>query len=137
MERKPILVGLPMNVLSYQLRDNIPTKLAAFERLVHESQSSEIVNDDVTTGVTVLRMEDMRVQAHLMRNSVRIASWTQMREEILEIPRTQHYTDSQSVSMQIDTYPKRQGQGYKEQVVQESEKGTIREGVFTIRGQVT
>ena len=48
-------VGLLMNVL--------PTMLAAFERLVHKSQSSEIVGGDTKTGLTVLGMEDMRVKA--------------------------------------------------------------------------
>ena len=59
----------------------LPTKLAAFERLVHKSQSSETVGDDTKTGVTVLVMEDMRVKAYFIQNSARIASWTQMREE--------------------------------------------------------
>ena len=82
-------VGLLMSVL--------PTKLAAFERPVHKRQSSETVGDDTETGVTVLGMEDMRVKAYLIQNSARIASWTQMREESLEITRTQQYTDSQLV----------------------------------------
>ena len=56
MEWKPKLV---------ELKDDIPRKSAAFERLVHESQLSETVNDDTKTGVTVLGMEDMRVKAHL------------------------------------------------------------------------
>ena len=89
MDWEPKLVGLQMNVLSYRLKDDIPTKSAAFERLVHESQSPEVVDDDTKTGVAVLEMEDMRIKAHLVRNSVRIASWTPMREEILEITRTQ------------------------------------------------
>ena len=55
------------------------------------------VGDDTKTGVTALGMEDMRVKAYLTQNSARIASWTQMREEILEITRTQQYNDSQLV----------------------------------------
>ena len=105
MEWEPKLVGLLMNVL------DIPTNLAAFERLVHESQSSETVNDDAKTGVAVLGMEYMRVQAHLIRNSVRIASWTLVREEILEITRTRQYNDSQPVPMQIGARPKSKGKG--------------------------
>ena len=72
--------------------------MAAFERRVQESQSWETVGDDTKTGVTVLGMEDMRVKAYLILKSARIESWTQMREEILEITRTQQYTDSQTVS---------------------------------------
>ena len=60
MEWEPKLrtrfVGLLMNVLSYQFRDDIQNKLAAFERLVHdnESQSSKTVDDDIKIGVTML-----------------------------------------------------------------------------------
>ena len=46
MEWEMEFVGLLMNVL--------PTKLAAFERILHKSQSSETVGDDTKTGVTVL-----------------------------------------------------------------------------------
>ena len=60
MEWEPKLrtryVGLLMNVLGYTFRDDIPTKLAAFERLVHdnENQSTKTVDDDIKIGVTML-----------------------------------------------------------------------------------
>ena len=56
-------------------------------------------------------MEDMRVKEHIIGNSLRIASWTQMREEILEITRTQQYIDSQPVPMQLGVNPKSKGKG--------------------------
>ena len=34
-------VGLLMNVLGYRLRDDMPTKLAAFERTVHDYHLSQ------------------------------------------------------------------------------------------------
>ena len=95
MESEPKLrtryVGLLMNVLAYRFRDDIPTKPAAFERTVHdnEDQSTETVDDIKIGVVTMLEMEDMRVKEHSIRNSVRIERWNQMREEILEITRTQ------------------------------------------------
>ena len=80
MEWEPKLrmrfVGLLINVLGYRFRDDIPTKLAAFERTVHdyENQSIKTVDDEIKIGVTMLGMEDMRVKEHLIRNSVRITS---------------------------------------------------------------
>ena len=59
----------------------------------------------------MLGMENMRVKEHLIRNSVKITSWTQMREEILEITRTQKYIDSQPVPMQLGANPKSKGKG--------------------------
>ena len=98
MEWEPKLrtryVGLLMTVLVYRFPDDIPTKLAAFERTAHDydNKSTKTVDDDIKIGVTMLGMEDMRVKEHLIRNSVRITSWNQMREEILEITRTQHFS---------------------------------------------
>ena len=107
MEGEPKLrtryVGLMMNVLGYRFRDDIPTKLAAFERTVHdyENQSTKTADDDIKIRVTMLGMEDMRVKDHLIRNSVRIKSWNQMREEILEITLTQQYISRQCSSERI------------------------------------
>ena len=63
------------------------------------------------TDVNVLRMEDGRVKARLIGKSTRIASWIQMRKEILEITRTQQYADSNLVTMQIGVQPKSKGRG--------------------------
>ena len=102
-----------MNVLGYRFRDDIPTKLAAFARTVHdyENQSTKTVDDDIKIGVTMLGMEDMRVKEHLIRNSVTITSWNQMREEILEITRTQQYIGSQPAPMQLGANPNSKGKG--------------------------
>ena len=51
------------------------------------------------------------MKEHLIRNSVRITSWNQMREEILEITRTQQYIDSQPMPMQLGANPKSKGKG--------------------------
>ena len=117
-------VGLLMNVLGYRLRDDIPTKLAAFERTAHDSenQSTKTV-DDIKIGVTMLGMEDMRVQEHLIRSSVRITSWNQMREEILETTRTQQYIDSQPTPMQLGANPKSKGKGKESQGKGKNVKG--------------
>ena len=105
-------VGLLMNVLGYRFRDDIPTKLAAFERTVHENQNNkdrrrrrQDRRDDSGDGGLV------RVKEHLIRISVRITSWTQVREEILEITRTQQYIDSQTVPLQLGANPKCKGKG--------------------------
>ena len=108
-EWEPRFVGLLRNVLSCRRKDDIPTQLPADEELAHESQSSETAIDDIMTNVDVLRMEDGRVKACLIRESTRNTSWIQMRKEILEITRTQQYTDSNLVPVQIGVQPKSKG----------------------------
>ena len=96
-----------------RFRDDFPTKQAAFERIVHdhENQSTKTEDDDIKMEVTMLGMEDVRVKEHLIQNSVRITSWYQMREENLEITRTQQYIDSQPWPMQLGANAKSKGKG--------------------------
>ena len=119
---EPRFVGLLRNVLSCRRKDDVPTQLPADEGLAHDSESSKTVIDDIMTGVNVLRMEDGRVKARLILESTRIASWIQMRKEILEITRTQQYADSKLVPMQIGVQPKSKGKDGKDGRNESSEK---------------
>ena len=96
-----------MNVLGYRFRDDIPNRLAAFEEPY--TTTKPIRKDrrhDSKIRVTMLGMEDVRVKEHFIRTNVRITSWNQMREEILEITRTQQDIDSQPSPMQLRANPK-------------------------------
>ena len=105
---EPRFVGL-RNVLFCRRKDDIPTQLPVDEELAHESQSSETVIDNIMTNVRVLRMEDGRVEACLIWERTGIASCIQVRKEIFEITRTQQYTDSNLVPVQIGVQPKSKG----------------------------
>ena len=101
-------VGLRMQAMAYKFTGDIPSALAAFERLVrdYESQSNKKIDDDEKIGVVLLGMEDSRVKEHLIRNSAGLDTWPKMREEILEITRTQQYVDSQPTPMQLGAIPR-------------------------------
>ena len=100
--------------------------MAAVKGLVHESQSLETVNDCAEADVNVLVMEDMRVKARLTQKSARIASWIQMRKGIFEITRTQQYTDSQLVPMQIGVHPKSNGKGARNETFEKVKYDDLR-----------
>ena len=123
-EWEPRFVGLLRNVLSCRRKDDIPAQLPVHEGLAHESQSSETVIDDIMTDVNVLRMENGRVEACLIWESTGIASCIQVRKEILEITRTQQYTDSNLVPEQIGVQPKSKGKNKhgKDARIKSSEK---------------
>ena len=61
------------------------------------------------TDVSVLRMEDGRVEACLIWESTGIASCIQARKENLEITRTQQYIDNNLMPVQIGVQPKSKG----------------------------
>ena len=92
-EWDPRFVGLLRNVLSCR-RDDVPTQLL------------ETVIDGIMTDVNVLRMEDGRVEACLVWESIGSTSCIQVRKENLEITRTQQYIDSSLVPVQIGVQPK-------------------------------
>ena len=123
-EWEPRFFGLLRNVLSCRRQDDIPAQLPVDEGLAHESQPSETVIDDIMTDVNVLRMEDGRVEACLIRESTGITSCIQVRKEILEITRTQQYADSNLVQMQIGVQPKSKGKDKdgKDARIESSEK---------------
>ena len=123
-EWDPRFVGLLRNVLSCRRKDDTPAQLPVHEGLAHESQSSETVIDDIMTDVNVLRMEDGRVEACLIWESTGIASCIQVRKEILDITRTQPYTDSNLVPVQIGVKPKSKGKSKhgKDAKIKSSEK---------------
>jgi hypothetical protein len=100
-------VGLLMQVLSYKFSGNVATRLDGFERLVrdYESQSGESVTDATRIGVVMLGMEEPQIREHLIRNAVRLSTWAVMKEEILEVTRTQHYMNNQPVPMQLGALP--------------------------------
>ena len=100
-------VGTLMQVLSFRFDGNVASRLDAFERTIHdyEAQSGETVSDDTKVGVVMLGMADSRVKEHLIRNSGRLSTWTAMKDEILEVTRTQQYIDSQPVPMQLGAFP--------------------------------
>ena len=110
MEYEPRLrtrtVGLLMQVLSYKFSGSVATKLDGFERLVrdYESQSGESVTDATRIGV-MLGMEEPQIREHLIRNAVRLNTWAVMKEEILEVTRTQRYMNNQPVPMQLGALP--------------------------------
>ena len=76
------------------------------------------------TDVNVLRMEDGRVEACLIWESTGITSCIQVRREILEITRTEQYTDSNLVPVQIGVQPKSKGKSKhgKDARIKSSEK---------------
>ncbi|CAK0912068.1 unnamed protein product, partial [Prorocentrum cordatum] len=70
------------------------------------SQSSKKIDDDEKIGVVLLGMEGPRVNEHLIRNSAGLDAWPKVREDILDIARTQQYVDSRPTTTQLGAIPR-------------------------------
>ncbi|CAK0795275.1 unnamed protein product [Prorocentrum cordatum] len=105
--RGRFVVDLRMQAMAYKFTGDIPSALAAFERPVpdYESQSNKKI-DDEKIGVALLGMEGPRAKGPLIRSSAGFDARPKMREEILEIIRTQQCVDSQPTPMQLGAIPR-------------------------------
>ena len=119
--------------MEHRFRDDIQTKLAAFERTVHdyENQSTKTV-DDIKMGVTMLGMEDMRVkkphpeqrQDHRLDTDTRRDSRDHANTAVHRQSTNANEAWSESEEQGQGQRQGRQGQrqGCKERIVQESKK---------------
>ena len=80
-ERMGAKHGLLRNVLSCRCKDDIPTQLPVDEVPKEENQSLDTVIDDIMMDVNLLRMEDERLEACLIWESIGTTSCVQVREE--------------------------------------------------------
>ena len=137
-------VGLFLKVLGYRFRDDIPTKLAVFERLVHdyENQKTKTANDDINNGVTMLgngghaseraphleQREDHKLDTEAKRDSRDHANTTVHRQSTdANAARREFEEQRQGLRQQRQRQRQgrqgqRQGQGCKERIVQESKE---------------
>ena len=96
-------VGLLLEILRYKFEGDLVTCIEAFERKVreYEKQSGKDIDDETIIGIVILGVTDASVKEHLVRHSGRLDKWSKMREEILEIARTEKYLKSTPTPMDI------------------------------------
>ena len=123
------LVGLLMNVLAYRFRDDIPTKLAAFERTVHDHENQ------TTKRVTMLgdgghasqrtphpeQRQDHKLESDARRDSRDHANPTVHRQST-NANAARSESEEQGHGQRERQQGQRQGQGCKERTVQESKE---------------
>ena len=100
-------VGLLLEILRYKFEGDLVTCIEAFERKVreYEKQSGKDIDDETIIGIVILGVTDASVKEHLVRHSGRLDSWSKMREEILEIARTEKCLKSTPTPMDIGATP--------------------------------
>ena len=100
-------VGLLLEILRYKFEGDLVTCIEAFERKVreYEKQSGKDIGDETIIGIVILGVTDASVKEHLVRHSGRLDKWSKMREEILEIARTEKYLKSTPTPMDIGATP--------------------------------
>ena len=100
-------VGLFVEILRYKFEGDLVTCIEAFERKVreYEKQSGKDIDDETIIGIVILGVTDASVKEHLVRHSGRLDKWSKMREEILEIARTEKYLKSTPTPMDIGATP--------------------------------
>ena len=100
-------VGLLLEILRCKFEGDLVTCIEAFERKVreYEKQSGKDIDDETIIGIVILGVTDASVKEHLVRHSGRLDKWSKMREEILEIARTEKYLKSAPTPMDVGATP--------------------------------
>ncbi|CAK0893740.1 unnamed protein product [Prorocentrum cordatum] len=91
-------VGLLIKmILTAKFSGDIAQSLDQLEHLVREceGQAGQPFDGDLKIGIVIVNMVDATVQQHLVKNSARLETWMAMKEELLDMARTEQYLNSQ------------------------------------------
>ena len=107
-------VSILMQILSFDFGStagDIGSGIASFEKLVreYENQTGKAIEDDMKLGVITKNMRDVSLREHLIRHAGRLNTWSLLREELMDIVRTQKFLQESPQPMDIGALPKGKG----------------------------
>ncbi|CAE7276044.1 true, partial [Symbiodinium sp. CCMP2592] len=94
-------VGTLTTLLSSKFGDDVEGDLAAFEKSVrrYEQESGKTLDEEMLLGIVVNGLKDSSLQSHIIRNSSRLKSFTDVKAELLEISRTNRVLQSRTFAL--------------------------------------
>ncbi|CAK0880457.1 unnamed protein product, partial [Prorocentrum cordatum] len=109
-------VGMMIQILTAKFGDDIPQSLDQFETMVreYEQQSKKVFDDDLKLGLVVVNMTDPEVQKHRVKNASRLDTLKAMKDELLDMARTEQYLDSQARPMELGGFPRPDSDGERD-----------------------
>ena len=122
-------VGMMIKILTAKFGGDIPQSLDQFETMIreYEQQSKKVFDEDLKLGLVVVNMTDAGVQKHLVKNANRLDTWKAMKDELLDMARTEQYLNSQARPMELGGLPRpeaKEGKGKGDQKGKGTGEGT-------------
>ncbi|CAE7038143.1 unnamed protein product, partial [Symbiodinium sp. CCMP2592] len=104
-------VGTLTTLLSSKFGDDVEGDLAAFEKSVrrYEQESGKTLDEEMLLGIVVNGLKDSSLQSHIIRNSSRLKSFTDVKAELLEISRTNRVLQNLPQPMDLGAAPWKKG----------------------------
>ena len=101
-------VGLLIKIPTAKFSGDIPQSLDQFEHLVreYEGQAGKQFDEDLKIGIVIVNMVDTSIQQHLVKNSARLETWKALKEELLDMARTEQYLNSLPKPIELGATPK-------------------------------
>ena len=100
-------VGTLTTLLSSKFGDDVEGDLAAFEKSVrrYEQQCGKTLDEEMLLGIVVNGLKDTTLQSHIIRNSSRLKSLSDVKTELLEISRTNRVLQNLPQPMDLGAAP--------------------------------
>ena len=100
-------VGTLTTLLSSKFGDDVEGDLAAFEKSVrrYEQESGKTLDEEMLLGIVVNGLKDTTLQSHIIRNSSRLKSFSDVKTELLEISRTNRVLQNLPQPMDLGAAP--------------------------------
>jgi hypothetical protein len=95
--------GQMMEILGWSFAGDVVARLEAFEREVTQwkAVSQETISDGILIGVVMRNLEDGNLKQHLIMNAERLKTWTDFREELVNVRRAQAAAAGGGVPMDV------------------------------------
>jgi hypothetical protein len=92
-----------MEILGWSFAGDVVARLEAFEREVTQwkAVSQETISDGILIGVVMRNLEDGSLKQHLIMNAERLKTWSDFREELVNVRRAQAAAMSGGTPMDI------------------------------------
>ena len=120
-------VGTLTHLLSTKFTTDVEADLPAFEKMTrrYEQETGAPLDDQIKVGIVMNAVTDPGLRDHLIRNSVRLKTYSALKEELLEVARASRVLNSSPTPMDIGAVP---GKGRGKTKGKEKGKGKGQKG---------
>lgn len=108
-------VGSLSMILNTKFGVDLEAELESFDKTVrrYELESGKNLDDELLVGIVIHGLQDQATRDHIIRNASRLTSYNTLRDELIEMARTNRVLQSMPTPMDIGAVPNAKGKGKK------------------------
>ena len=100
-------VGSLSLILATRFGQDLEAELEGFDKTIrrYEMESGKTIDEEMLLGIVVNGVQDQSIRDHIIRNSSRLNTYKALRDELLEMARTNRVLQQMPVAMEIGATP--------------------------------